>query len=203
MKHSGDDSASTVLRAFVLSYRPGLDIVVQLDASGTSTISYPGDTEYSFIAITQENGNVNFLSIIWLSIRAGTLAILCTAVLAVFMPVASFAQAIDEYSGQETFMRYCAACHGESGTGNGPVAPGLPIVVPDLTTLKARKGSKFPDELLHKIIDGREIVVVHGTRYMPVWGYEFWVEEGADAAAQERVNIIVENLIDYIRSIQR
>lgn len=100
-------------------------------------------------------------------------------------------------------MRYCAACHGESGTGNGPVAPGLPIVVPDLTTLKERKGAKFPDELLRKIIDGREIVVVHGTRYMPVWGYEFWVEEGADDAAQERVNIIVENLVDYIRSIQR
>lgn len=146
---------------------------------------------------------MNFLSIIRLPIRVGALAILCAGLLTTFMPAAAFAQAIDEYSGQETFMRYCAACHGESGTGNGPVAPGLPIVVPDLTTLKARKGSQFPDELLRKIIDGREIVVVHGTRYMPVWGYEFWVEEGADDAAQERVNIIVENLVDYIRSIQR
>jgi mono/diheme cytochrome c family protein len=118
-------------------------------------------------------------------------------------PAISFAQAIDEYSGQETFMRYCAACHGESGTGNGPVAPGLPITVPDLTQLKARKGNQFPADVLRKIIDGREIVVVHGTRYMPVWGYEFWVEEGADDAAQERVDIIVDNLIDYIRSIQR
>jgi mono/diheme cytochrome c family protein len=118
-------------------------------------------------------------------------------------PALSFAQAIDEYSGQETFMRYCAACHGESGTGNGPVAPGLPITVPDLTQLEARKGKQFPEDVLRKIIDGREIVIVHGTRYMPVWGYEFWVEEGADDAAQERVNIIVENLIDYIRTIQR
>jgi mono/diheme cytochrome c family protein len=142
-------------------------------------------------------------SINHLGLRMETLAILFAGFLAALTPVAAFSQAIDEYSGQETFMRYCAACHGESGTGNGPVAPGLPIVVPDLTTLKARKGSKFPDELLRKIIDGREIVVVHGTRYMPVWGYEFWVEEGADDAAQERVNIIVENLVDYIRSIQR
>ncbi len=146
---------------------------------------------------------MNFLSITRLPTQAGALALIFAGLLAVLMPVASFAQAIDEYSGQETFMRYCAACHGESGTGNGPVAPGLPIVVPDLTTLKARKGSTFPDDLLRKIIDGREIVVVHGTRYMPVWGYEFWVEEGADDAAQERVNIIVENLVDYIRSIQR
>ena len=57
--------------------------------------------------------------------------------------------------------------------------------------------------MLRKIIEGTDVVVVHGTRYMPVWGYEFWVEEGADAAAAERVETIVANLIDYLRSIQR
>jgi mono/diheme cytochrome c family protein len=113
------------------------------------------------------------------------------------------AQVIDEYSGEETFMRYCAACHGETGIGDGSVARGLPITVPDLTRLEERKGDAFPEEVLRKIIDGREVVIVHGTRYMPVWGYEFWVEEGADDAAQERVAIIVDNLIEYLRSIQR
>jgi mono/diheme cytochrome c family protein len=119
------------------------------------------------------------------------------------LPTNVFAQVIDEYSGQETYMRYCAACHGESGQGDGPVAGGLPITVPDLTRLEERKGDKFPEEVLRKIIDGREVVIVHGTRFMPVWGYEFWVEEGADDAAQERVAIIVDNLIEYLRSIQR
>jgi mono/diheme cytochrome c family protein len=118
-------------------------------------------------------------------------------------PANVFAQVIDEYSGQETYMRYCAACHGESGQGDGPVAGGLPITVPDLTRLEERKGDKFPEEVLRKIIDGREVVIVHGTRFMPVWGYEFWVEEGADDAAQERVAVIVDNLIEYLRSIQR
>ena len=113
------------------------------------------------------------------------------------------AQVIDEYSGQETFMRYCAACHGQSGTGDGPVADALPITVPDLTRLQQRKGGKFEEDLLRKIIDGREVVIVHGTRYMPVWGYEFWVEEGADDDAKERVDLIVDNLVEYIRSIQR
>ena len=113
------------------------------------------------------------------------------------------AQVIDEYSGQETYMRYCAACHGESGTGDGPVARGLPISVPDLTRLQERKGDNFPEDVLRKIIDGREVVIVHGTRYMPVWGYEFWVEEGADEEAQERVEVIVDNLVEYLRSIQR
>ena len=113
------------------------------------------------------------------------------------------AQAFDEYSGQETFMRFCAACHGESAEGDGPVAGGLPISVPDLTRLQQRRGNRFPEDVLRKIIDGQEAVIIHGTRYMPVWGYEFWVEEGADDAAKERVEIIVDNLVEFLRSIQR
>jgi mono/diheme cytochrome c family protein len=119
------------------------------------------------------------------------------------MATSAHAQVIDEFSGQETYMRYCAACHGESGMGDGPVAGGLPITVPDLTLLQQRSGDAFQEELLRKIIDGREVVIVHGTRYMPVWGYEFWVEEGGDEEARERVDIIVDNLIEYLRSIQR
>ena len=115
----------------------------------------------------------------------------------------ALAQAFDEYSGQETFMRFCAACHGESGQGDGPVSEGLPIAVPDLTGLQKRRGDNFPEDVLRKIIDGQETVVVHGTRFMPVWGYEFWVEEGADDAAKERVEVIVDNLIEYLRSLQR
>jgi mono/diheme cytochrome c family protein len=127
----------------------------------------------------------------------------CCAFAALSFSVPAAAQVIDEFSGQETYQRFCAACHGESGQGDGPVASGLPITVPDLTRLQAIKGNKFPEDLLRKIIDGREVVIVHGTRYMPVWGYEFWVEEGADEAAEERVAIIVDNLVEYIRSIQR
>ncbi|UCG74100.1 MAG: c-type cytochrome [Chromatiales bacterium] len=125
------------------------------------------------------------------------------AAIVLLLPGAAAAQAIDEYSGAETFERYCASCHGGGGTGDGPVAAAIPIPVPDLTRLEARDGDAFDEDLLHKIIDGREPVIYHGTRYMPVWGYEFWVEEGADVDAQERVDIIVRNLVDYIRTIQR
>ena len=113
------------------------------------------------------------------------------------------AQIIDEYSGEETFFRFCASCHGPGGQGDGPVSAGLPITVPDLTTLQQRQGDEFPEQTLRKIIDGRDIVIYHGTRFMPVWGYEFWVEEGADEEAEQRVEIIIRNLIDYIESIQR
>jgi mono/diheme cytochrome c family protein len=113
------------------------------------------------------------------------------------------AQAFDEYSGETTFQRFCASCHGEEGRGDGPVAAGIPITVPDLTLIEQRDGAKFPEEILRRIIDGRNAVIFHGTRYMPVWGYEFWVEEGADKEAEQRVEIIIANLIDYIVSIQR
>ncbi len=121
---------------------------------------------------------------------------------ALFMQTGN-AQVFAEYSGEETFARFCASCHGAGAQGDGPVSAGLPITVPDLTTLRKRQGDRFPEETLRKIIDGRDIVIYHGTRYMPVWGYEFWVEEGADEAAEKSVAIIIRNLIDYIESIQK
>ncbi len=113
------------------------------------------------------------------------------------------AQAFEEYSGEMTFQRFCASCHGEEGHGDGPVAAGIPITVPDLTLIETRHGDEFPEEILRRIIDGRNAVIFHGTRYMPVWGYEFWAEEGANEAAEKRVEIIIANLVDYIISIQR
>lgn len=113
------------------------------------------------------------------------------------------AQVIDEFSGVETYMRFCASCHGEGGRGDGPVAAAIPTTVPDLTRLQQRDGQQFPADVLRKIIDGQEPVVYHGTRFMPVWGYEFWIEEGADESARQRVDTIVYNLVEYIRSIQQ
>ncbi len=123
-------------------------------------------------------------------------------IMMIFQSPQIHAQAFEEYSGEETFHRFCASCHGPEGHGDGPVASGIPIMVPDLTLLKRRMGDEFPEAVLRRIIDGRNAVVYHGTRYMPVWGYEFWVEEGADPEAEENVEIIISNLIEYLESIQ-
>jgi hypothetical protein len=37
---------------------------------------------------------------------------------------------------------------------------------------------------------------------MPVWGYEFWVEEGGDVVAQREMKQVIGKLVDYLRSIQ-
>ena len=48
----------------------------------------------------------------------------------------------------------------------------------------------------------RSVVIAHGTRYMPVWGYEFWVEEGADVVAEEEARIMIDRLVNFLQSIQ-
>jgi hypothetical protein len=38
---------------------------------------------------------------------------------------------------------------------------------------------------------------------MPVWGYEFWVEEGGDVNAQRAVRNAINKLVEYLISVQR
>jgi mono/diheme cytochrome c family protein len=108
-----------------------------------------------------------------------------------------------DYSGSELFERFCASCHGDGARGDGPVAPSLNTAVPDLTTIAVRYG-EFPSQLVRDVIDGRSIDKrAHGTRAMPVWGYEFWVEEGGDVAAQAAVRDAINELVEYLSSVQR
>lgn len=137
-----------------------------------------------------------------LSHRRLVAMVLGVAVLA--LPQAPRAQAFagTDYSGAELFDRYCSACHGESGRGDGPVAASLVKVVPDLTRLSARAGGDFPTVRVAETIDGRSPVLAHGTRRMPVWGREFWIEEGGDIEAESRARSMIARLIEYLETLQ-
>ena len=83
------------------------------------------------------------------------------------------------------------------------MAASLNVAVPDLTTIATRYG-EFPSMLVRDIIDGRGIDKrSHGTRTMPVWGYEFWVEDGGDVNAQRAVRDAINKLVEHLRSVQR
>ena len=131
-------------------------------------------------------------------------AAVAVAALLVATEVMAFdAFTLADYSGEELFQRFCASCHGEQAHGDGPVARSLNTVVPDLTLIRSRYG-EFPSMLIRDTIDGRGIDIrAHGTRTMPVWGYEFWVEDGGDRTAQSVVRDAINKLVDYLRSIQR
>ena len=108
-----------------------------------------------------------------------------------------------DYSGEELYVRFCASCHGSEAQGDGPVSRSLNVAVPDLTRITSRYG-EFPTGLIRDVIDGRGIDKrAHGSREMPVWGYEFWVEEGADVSAQKAVRDAINKLLEHLRSIQR
>jgi len=106
-------------------------------------------------------------------------------------------------AGQHLFMTYCAACHGVLADGNGPVAEQLVKRPPDLTTLSDRYGVPLPVERIAAFIDGRDDVLAHGPREMPVWGQRFFDDDpalspNAEGARRRTIRVIVE----YLESIQ-
>jgi mono/diheme cytochrome c family protein len=126
------------------------------------------------------------------------------------LPAASQAadvEAFTDYSGAQLFDRFCASCHGSLGFGDGPVAPSLKVMIPDLTELSKRSGGRFPDERVREIIDGRAVLPAHGTRPMPVWGYELEARAGENASgaaqARDQAQTLIDRLVAHLRDLQR
>jgi len=107
-----------------------------------------------------------------------------------------------DLSGAELFGRYCASCHGPEGRGNGPVAPSLRTTPANLRLLASRGDGRFPAADIRQQIDGRAMGGAHGTREMPIWGYEFWVEEGGDITAEQAARDLIDRLVEFLASIQ-
>ena len=101
--------------------------------------------------------------------------------------------------GPDLFRAHCAACHGEDGRGRGPLTSVLKTKVPDLTVLAKNDNGDFPTALVRKIIVGEDVLVSHGSREMPIWGPIFHQIE----SDQDFGNVRVENLVNYLQSIQQ
>lgn len=125
------------------------------------------------------------------------------AVATLMLPIRAGAEELSGYNGAQLYKRFCASCHGLQGLGDGPVAPSLNVMVPDLIHIARRHGGEFPADLVRRIIDGRAVQVSHGTRDMPVWGYEFRNAVTGGAAADSATEELVNRLVDYLRSIQK
>ncbi|MEO8063510.1 MAG: cytochrome c [Pseudomonadota bacterium] len=106
-------------------------------------------------------------------------------------------------SGQALFQSYCASCHGANGRGTGPVAQFITVPVPDLTRISERRGGKFPEDEIFRIVDGQAPIAAHGPRHMPVWGYEFFGEDSDDRIAHQQAADQVDGLVKYLSSVQR
>ena len=61
----------------------------------------------------------------------------------------------------------------------------------------------FPADRVREIIDGRAVLPAHGTRPMPVWGYELEAQVPPEQSGREVAQGLIDRLVDYLRSIQR
>lgn len=104
---------------------------------------------------------------------------------------------VPSVQGRYNYVAYCASCHGPDGKGQGPAAPALKVMVPDLTTI-ARRAGKFDAIAVERIIAGDDrMPPAHGSLDMPVWGPMFRNTVG-NASATLRLR----NLVSYLKSIQ-
>jgi mono/diheme cytochrome c family protein len=105
--------------------------------------------------------------------------------------------------GRQYFVQYCGACHGLDGRGSGPAAAALRTPPADLTRIAQRRGGHFPDAEIAAQIDGRAMVVAHGSREMPVWGQRFAEKFGGEAVGEEAVRGHLLVLLTYLKAIQQ
>jgi len=110
------------------------------------------------------------------------------------------ARAEDTYAGNELFKTYCAACHGQSAKGDGPLAQSLRVRPPDLTLIGKRMGGTFPADKVRRIIDGRNPVKGHGGPDMPIWGDAF--KSSRQGYSEEAVKARIDALVEYLAEIQ-
>lgn len=101
-----------------------------------------------------------------------------------------------------TYLRYCSACHGESGKGDGVVSQLMRPKPTDLTKLAKENKGEFPYARIMRVIDGRETVRAHGDPDMPVWGEIFQLEHGMTPDMQARVRGTLMLIVDHLSSIQ-
>ena len=103
-------------------------------------------------------------------------------------------------SGKQTYLHYCASCHGVDARGNGPASDILKTPPPDLTTLAKRHEGKFPYEYVSDVLRFGTRILSHGSSDMPIWGPIFGSMDNYDEVA---VRKRIKDLSDYLASLQQ
>ncbi len=107
-----------------------------------------------------------------------------------------------EHPGRSTYLRYCGACHGPEGRGDGIAGSLMRVRPTDLTEIAKRNGGTFPVMKVLRYIDGTEDVRAHGDADMPVWGEIFRDQANWDSTrrAEARGKLLL--ITDYLQTIQ-
>jgi mono/diheme cytochrome c family protein len=99
------------------------------------------------------------------------------------------------------YVKYCGACHGPAGKGDGIAGTFMRPKPADLTQIAKKNGGKFSFEATMHVIDGTDTPRAHGDPDMPVWG-EVLREQSAAPDRRADVKQKLMQITDYLRSIQ-
>jgi hypothetical protein len=67
-----------------------------------------------------------------------------------------------------------------------------------VSVLAKNNGGRFPEDRVRKAIMGDEVLAVHGSREMPIWGAVYHqIEEDVD-----RGPVRLANLVKYLKAVQ-
>jgi mono/diheme cytochrome c family protein len=104
-----------------------------------------------------------------------------------------------DVSGSDTFMQYCALCHGNDGRGIGPLTDvdAMKKSAADLTQIAKRNGGVFPfSKVADTVRDGGGLAG-HNPSRMLAWGKIFSAESDPI-----RAKAIVFEVTRYVESLQ-
>jgi mono/diheme cytochrome c family protein len=122
---------------------------------------------------------------------------------AALLIVASAAGAAErEDPGKAAYLKYCGACHGPAGKGDGIAGTFMQPKPTDLTQIAKSNGGAFPYQRTMDTIDGRNAVRAHGDPDMPVWGQVLSEHAGMGHEARGAVKGTISLITNYIGSIQ-
>lgn len=130
--------------------------------------------------------------------RTMTLIVMMASVLALGT-AACAAEA--ENPNHAAYLKYCGACHGPSGKGDGIIAPLMTPKPTNLTLIAKQHGGEFDAMAVYKSVSGAGMPKAHGDSEMPVWGEELRHEVGGGDPRTAEVTLV--KIVNYLRSIQQ
>jgi mono/diheme cytochrome c family protein len=109
--------------------------------------------------------------------------------------------------GQAIFQQYCAACHGATGEGDGPLANLFKVKPRALSQLSKENDGEYPFELVYRTLKATEPDPAHGAPAMPVWGNYFMVEQALSDPSIDNSKALIAvgrllSVVYYIETLQ-
>jgi mono/diheme cytochrome c family protein len=102
----------------------------------------------------------------------------------------------------QLYLKYCSACHGSEGKGDGVVSQLMRPKPTDLTKIAKQHDGDFPTLSVMQVIDGRKTVRAHGDPDMPVWGELLRSPVGGVVGAEPGTRSAVMRITEHLGSIQ-